>query len=130
MKLYFKGNLSVMNIVSIAAIHGAQSIFRKDPNYVPDKENNAISIEFDGEEYSSESIQNYIDLIAPLGGIANGEINYSGEYGGRFVIRNNEIEDLSPEACAILDASDDLLIAELEYRGYRVTKISKEKRNG
>lgn len=50
----------------------------------------------------------------------DGVLNYYGDYDGRYEVHDGEVEDLDQDAVAIRDAVDEVLIRELESRGYEV----------
>lgn len=52
----------------------------------------------------------------------DGVLNYYGDYDGRYEVHDGEVEDLDLYAIAIRDAVDEVLIRELESRGYEIKK--------
>ena len=54
-----------------------------------------------------------------------GVLEYYGDYDGRYEIHDGEVEDLDQYAVTIRDAVDEVLIRELESRGYEVKEKEK-----
>lgn len=85
------------------------------------------SLDIDEQEIDIEDvygdIENKLDRVVDkcraLGISLSGEVDYTGDAEGKYVI-GESIEDLSKEECAIRDASVSTLLKELERRGVYV----------
>ena len=77
-----------------------------------------INIEGDIEDKLEELVEAFNDQDIPI------EINitYSGDYDGMYVVNNGKLEDIDIEDMTIREANDEMLIKELEDRGYKVSK--------
>ena len=80
------------------------------------------------DKWFDETLQAAVNRVEPLGYILNGDVAFYGDYGdGRIEIKDNGILVLSVEEAAIVDASDETLIEELNKRGYDVVKKEETK---
>lgn len=133
MKLFFFGNLYVhanpgSGFDKNIFLDSAKQIFG-DHGYSLFKNKDRFELQFDADtQFSDADLEQFTKKAKENNWTVSGSIDYSGDQDGRFIIKDNEIEDMSKEACAIVDASDDILIAELEYRGYKVHSV-KDKNN-
>lgn len=120
MNLFFFGNLYVCVKNSSEFLDSVKQIFG-NCGYSLFEKTDSFELQFDADtQFSDMDLERFVEKANENNWTINGSLDYSGNQDGRFVIKDNEIEDLSKEACAILDASDDILIAELEYRGYQI----------
>lgn len=71
---------------------------------------------FDGEFLS------IVEVLAPLGYILNGCVEYWGDYDGKYYITDNKIENIDIAQTGLYEATDEELIEILTERGYTVTK--------
>lgn len=93
-------------------------------------ENDDVYIE--GEYAIRELEELYGDIEDELSAIVNSfgvfdvpvdvNVNYYGDYEGRYIVSDGDLIDLDKTEVAIMDSNDDDLIKELENRGYKVTK--------
>lgn len=85
---------------------------------------NKISIgDFKTGSSAEETIRNLVEVLYGMGFVLEGYVNYYGDDDGRYEIPGDgTVEDLSGDECTVKDAKDSALIAELESRGYAVTK--------
>lgn len=70
------------------------------------------------DKYFDETLQELFEKLKPYGYIFNGTVGFYGDWEGRTIIENNEIYQIDRNDMAIMDASDQELIYELERRGY------------
>lgn len=92
------------------------------PDYLPRVDEDSWVI----DEYIASSIgdeiQEMIDLLAPLGYVFDGEVEYYGDFDGKIYVTNNTIKDVDVKDIGLYDATDEELIQILEIRGYEVRK--------
>jgi len=69
-----------------------------------------------------DEIREIVNVLAPLGYVLDGEVEYYGDYDGKIYIENNEVIDVDVTDIGLHEASDETLIQMLEDRGYTVTK--------
>lgn len=69
-----------------------------------------------------DEIREIVNVLAPLGYVLDGEVEYYGDYDGKIYIENNEVIDVDVTDIGLHEASDETLIQILESRGYTVTK--------
>lgn len=68
-------------------------------------------------------IEEMIDIVLkPAGIVANGVIEWDGDYQGKIYVNNNDVTNLDIEETGLYEASDEELIEILEKRGYEVRK--------
>ena len=70
-------------------------------------------------------LKKVVDAFTALDIPIDVNVNYYGDYEGRYIVSDGELVDLDKTEAAIMDSDDDLLIKELESRGYKVTKENK-----
>lgn len=64
----------------------------------------------------------FIAPLIPLGYVANGTVEYWGDYEGKYYINDNKVEDVDIAQTGLYEATDEELIEILTERGYTVTK--------
>lgn len=73
--------------------------------------------------YADDLIAELVEKLSDLGITLEGSVSYYGDYDGRYKFNGDgTFADLDKDECAIADASDESLIAEIESRGYIVEK--------
>lgn len=75
----------------------------------------------------TEEIKTFCEDMKEDGLSAAGEISYTGDYDGKYIIFGTEYRELTADECAITGASDQELIDELEKRGYSIKKTNDTK---
>ena len=70
-------------------------------------------------------IRAFVDVLAPLGYVLDGAVEYYGDYDGKIYVENNQVIDVDVTDIGLHEASDETLIHMLEARGYTVTKERK-----
>jgi len=69
-----------------------------------------------------ETIEELVNELEPLGYELNGYITYYGDSDGAIEIHDNKVNRLTSEQVVIKEATDNDLISELKFRGYKVFK--------
>ncbi len=69
-----------------------------------------------------KDLTNLVDALVEDGITVEGSVNYYGDYEGRYDVCATGVTPFDRDAVAIRDADDATLIAELESRGFIVTK--------
>ena len=77
---------------------------------------NNIEGDIEGELEELVEVFNDQDILIEI------NITYSGDYNGMYVVNNGKLEDIDIEDMTIREANDEMLIKELENRGYKVSK--------
>lgn len=75
----------------------------------------------------TEEIDTFCKAMKENGLSATGEISYTGDYDGKYIIFGPEYRELTADECVIKGASDQELIDELEKRGYSIRKADDTK---
>lgn len=94
----------------------------KHPDTIVDGGATSIVISDECRGDITEEIKTFCKAMEENGLSATGEISYTGEHDGKYVISGTEYRELTANECVIKGASDQELIAELEKRGYAVRK--------
>lgn len=71
-------------------------------------------------------LEKLTEMLTPLGYVLNGEIHYSGDYNGSYVIQNNNLCGYDAEEIWRIHATDEELIEVLQDRGYLVIPPEEE----
>ena len=74
------------------------------------------------DRYFEDKAAQLIKLLKPLGYVLNGYVSYYGDYDGAIEIQDNKLTVISSEEMTVRNATDELLINEIKYRGYKVFK--------
>ena len=74
------------------------------------------------DRYFEETVAHLIHDLKPLGYVLNGYVSYYGDYDGAIEIQDNELTIISSGEMTIKNATDELLINEIKFRGYKVFK--------
>lgn len=82
-----------------------------------------VEINEDGD--IERKLNKVVDAFTALDISIDVNVNYYGDYEGRYIVSDGDLVDLDKTEVAIMDSSDDDLIKELENRGYTVTKVNK-----
>lgn len=69
-----------------------------------------------------DEIKEIVSVLASLGYVCNGEVEYYGDYEGKIYVEHNQVIDVGIEDTGLHEASDETLIQILSERGYIVTK--------
>lgn len=81
------------------------------------------AIIYDDEPGDQEDeIKEIVAVLASLGYVCNGEVEYYGDYEGKIYVEHNQVIDVGIEDTGLHEASDETLIQILSERGYIVTK--------
>ncbi|WP_270425421.1 hypothetical protein [Blautia intestinalis] len=93
-------------------------------NIVVDRSKAILSLE---EEYGDieAKLSKIVDAFAALDIYIDVNVDYFGDYEGRYIVRDKKLVDLDEDEVVIMESNDDVLIKELESRGYTVTKENK-----
>lgn len=111
------GTLKTNKPMSTKSLLKAMEILK---GYNAEFEENEISFE-DAYGYLEESLDKLVDVFLVDGLTLEGEIQYHGDYEGRYVYRPG-CHGENDEVMLLCDQPDEKLIAELERRGYHVMK--------
>lgn len=82
-----------------------------------------VEINEDGD--IERKLNKVVDAFTALDISIDVNVNYYGDYEGRYIVSDGDLVDLDKTEVAIMDSSDNDLIKELESRGYAVTKANK-----
>lgn len=82
-----------------------------------------VEINEDGD--IERKLNKVVDAFTALDISIDVNVNYYGDYEGRYIVSDGDLVDLDKTEVAIMDSSDNDLIKELENRGYTVTKENK-----
>lgn len=82
-----------------------------------------VEINEDGD--IERKLNKVVDAFTALDISIDVNVNYYGDYEGRYIVSDGDLVDLDKTEVAIMDSSDNDLIKELENRGYTVTKANK-----
>lgn len=82
-----------------------------------------VEINEDGD--IERKLNKVVDAFTALDISIDVNVNYYGDYEGRYIVSDGDLVDLDKTEVAIMDSSDNDLIKELENRGYTVTKVNK-----
>lgn len=82
-----------------------------------------VEINEDGD--IERKLNKVVDAFTALDISIDVNVNYYGDYEGRYIVSDGDLVDLDKTEVAIMDSSDNDLIKELESRGYKVTKENK-----
>ena len=80
--------------------------------------------EFVAEEegrHFGENLNLVINALKPLGYIANGVVEYWGDYEGKLYVEDNEVKDRDISQVGFYEATDEELVEALTQRVYKVT---------
>lgn len=69
-----------------------------------------------------DEIKEIVAVLASLGYVCNGEVEYYGDYEGKIYVEQNQVIDVGIEDTGLHEASDETLIQILSERGYIVTR--------
>lgn len=86
-----------------------------------------VEINEDGD--IERKLNKVVDAFTALDISIDVNVNYYGDYEGRYIVSDGDLVDLDKTEVAIMDSSDNDLIKELENRGYTVTKENNNKLN-
>ena len=111
------------NVTDVAKILVEEGIY-SSLDIVPVYDEQEIGIE-DVYGDIENKLDRVVDRCNVLGISLSGEVDYTGDAAGKYVI-GESIEDLSKEECAIRDASVSTLLKELERRDVYVSTLLKE----
>lgn len=82
-----------------------------------------VEINEDGD--IERKLNKVVDAFTALDISIDVNVNYYGDYEGRYIVSDGDLVDLDKTEVAIMDSDDNDLIKELESRGYKVTKANK-----
>ena len=94
-----------------------------DDNILVDGIQATVEINEDGD--IEEKLRKVVNVFTALDISIDVNVNYYGDYEGRYIVSDGDLVDLDKTEVAIMDSSDNDLIKELENRGYTVTKENK-----
>lgn len=68
----------------------------------------------------TEEIDIFCQTLKEMGLSVAGNISFTGDYDGKYILSGSEYTELSAEECVIRNASDQDLLKEVKRRGYLV----------